>query len=194
MTRLDILEHPDPRLRQRARPVVSFDRDLGVLIDDMLETVRGAGGIGLSATQVGDQRRVLVIDPDGGGQTARVFVNPEIEHKTRFGFVEESCLSVPGVVGNVVRATEVTVSAQDGHGARFQRRLAGMAAVSLQHEIDHLDGVLFIDRLSALEKLRMRLFAREHYRMARAALRAERRPAAPCAPGRRQGPRAPADA
>jgi peptide deformylase len=160
MAELDILEYPDPRLRLRAVPVTVFDDDLARLIDDLLETLRARTAIGLSATQVDDQRQVLVIDNSGNALAPQVYVNPEICSRRAFGFVEESCLSVPGVVGNVIRATEVQVRAQDRHGEAFERALSGMDAVCLQHEMDHLAGKLFIDRLSIFRRLRIRARAR----------------------------------
>ncbi len=132
-----------------------------------------ADAIGLSATQVDVHRRVLVIDPTVSRDAPQLFINPEIQSRAKFAIVEESCLSVPDIIGNVVRATEVTVNAFDRDGASFQRQLSGMAAVSLQHEIDHLDGTLFIDRLSMLEKLRMRVFAPTLFRRTRDLQRAE---------------------
>jgi peptide deformylase len=173
MARLPILKHPDPRLRQLANPVTAFDDDLATLVEDMLETMYSADAIGLSAPQVDDHRRVLVIDPTVSRDEPQIFINPEIQSRAKFALVEEGCLSVPDMVGNVVRATEVAVTAYDRHGASFQHPLSGMAAVSLQHEIDHLDGTLFIDRLSMVEKLRMRVFAPALYRRARDLQRAE---------------------
>jgi len=152
----NVIVHPDGRLRAKANPVTVFDDDLGTLIDDLAETMADAKAIGLSATQVGDRRAVLVIDPDGTG-TARAFVNPVIGDTSRPGFVQESCLSVPGVVGNVIRATKVSVSAVDRNGESFDAELDGMHAVSLQHEADHLNGILFIDRFSLFGRWRQRM-------------------------------------
>jgi peptide deformylase len=150
---LTILEYPDPRLRDVARAVTVFDEALRRFADDLVATVAATTGFGLSATQVGDERRVLVVrlpdDPSG----PQVFVNPEVLRRGAFGLVEESCLSVPGIVGNVVRATQVRVRAADPEGEVFERDLEGMHAVCLQHEIDHLDGKLFIDRLMPWRRL-----------------------------------------
>ena len=156
MAQLDILEHPDPRLRLHAEQVADFDNDLGCLIDDMLETLHANSALGLSAPQVDDRRRVLVLDPSENPSAPRVYVNPEVLSKSALGLVEESCLSIPGIVGNVVRATEVRVRAQDRDGKPFECDLAAMDAVCLQHEIDHLNGKLFIDRLSLFRRLRIR--------------------------------------
>lgn len=160
MAVLPILTHPDPRLRQPALPVGDFDASLARLVDDLRDTLRASGGIGLAAPQAGDRRRVLVMDLSGGIEPAEVFVNPEILARDAPGLVEESCLSVPGLVGNVVRATRLHVRARTPDGERFERALEGMRAVCLQHEVDHLDGRLFVDRLSFLARLRFRLGAR----------------------------------
>lgn len=147
MPRLAILEHPDPRLRERSAPVRTFDEQVGRLADDLLETLYAAGGIGLSAPQTGANTRVVVMDLSGDASQPQVFVNPEVTAKAASGLVEESCLSVPGVVGTVWRATRVRFRAQDRQGRPFEGELDGMRAVCLQHEIDHLEGRLFIDRL-----------------------------------------------
>jgi peptide deformylase len=167
---LPIIEYPDPRLRLRADPVADFDAGLARLVDDMLETLAARGGIALSAPQTGDRRRVAVVDLTGGAATPALYVNPEILARAAPGFVEESCLSVPGVVGSVWRATKVTVRASDRFGATFERDLEGMHAVCLQHEIDHLEGKLFIDRLWLFRRLvvRTRLDARTRRRNASA--------------------------
>jgi peptide deformylase len=164
MARLAILEYPDPRLRQPSRPVTAFDADLGQLIDDLFETLYGTTGIGLSAPQAGDLRRVLVMDLSGNASAPQVYVNPEILASARPGLVEESCLSVPGVVGNVVRATRLRVRAQDRDGHPFERDLEDMHAVCVQHEMDHLDGRLFVDRLSWIRRLRARAAAKARAR------------------------------
>ena len=156
MALLAILEYPDPRLRLTAQPVNVFDASLARLVDDLCETLRASGGIGLAAPQTGDRRQVLVIDLSGGEAEPEIYINPEILASTAPGLVEESCLSVPGVVGNVVRATQVRVRARDRSGEAFERDLEGMPAVCLQHEMDHLVGKLFVDRLSLWRRLRLR--------------------------------------
>lgn len=148
-----ILIHPDPRLRAVARPVAAFDDGLAALVDDLLDTMRAHRAIGLCAPQIGDARRVCVIDPAGDGAAPDVFVDPAIVGRGRaYGFVQESCLSVPGVSGGVWRDTRVRVRARDAAGRVFERALDGMHAVALQHEMDHLDGVLFVDKLSLLRR------------------------------------------
>ena len=157
MAILPILAHPDPRLREHAQPVTVFDEELARLVANLSETLRVSGGIGLAAPQTGDRRRVLVIDLSGGESPPEVYINPELQPGTTRCLVEESCLSVPGVVGNVVRAISVRVRAQDPQGNPFERELEGMPAVCLQHEVEHLQGTLFIDRLPLLQRLRLRL-------------------------------------
>jgi len=154
-----ILEYPDPRLRQRSAPVSIFDDDLGRLVGDLFDTLYATSGIGLSAPQLGTLQRVLIMDHSGSASAPEVYVNPELLQRAAIGIVEESCLSVPGVTGNVFRATRVRVRAQDQRGAAFERELEGMPAVCLQHEIDHLEGKLFIDRLMPWRRLLIRLRA-----------------------------------
>ncbi len=166
MPRLPILEYPDPRLRLPSAPVTAFDGSLGRLIEDLLDTLAGTPSIALSAPQLDDRRRVLVIDPDGTRADPQIFVNPEILARSRPGIVEESCLSVPGVSGNVIRSTRLTVRAQDRTGAWLERDLESMAAVCLQHEVDHLDGTLFLDRLHPLRRLLFRAGERGRRRRA----------------------------
>ncbi|NBB71679.1 MAG: peptide deformylase [Alphaproteobacteria bacterium] len=178
MAPLTILAHPDTRLRTPCAPLTAFDADLARLVADLLDTLKAAGGIGLSAPQVGDLRRVSVMDLAGDRTAPEVFVNPEIVARRRWGIVEESCLSVPGVVGNVLRATRVLVRAADPAGEPFERELEDMHAVCLQHEVDHLNGKLFIERLSPIRRLRLRLEdARARRRAAAAERQAGRRPA-----------------
>lgn len=160
MARLPILEYPDDALRRRAEPVTTFDADLAGLVDDLAGTLHEAGGLGLSSIQVGDGRAVFITDLSDDGSDLRAWVNPEIVGRAIPGLVEESCLSIPGVVGNVIRATELDVQAVDVDGRPVQDHLSGMHAVAFQHELDHLEGRLFIDRLSILRRLRIRATAR----------------------------------
>jgi len=156
MARRPILRYPDPRLRERASPVSDFDADLGQLLDDLFETLYSTTGIGLSAVQTGDLRQVLVMDLSGTASEPREYINPEILSTSARGIVEESCLSLPGIVGKVIRATQLRVRARDRTGRLFEEELEGMYAVCLQHEVDHLEGRLFIDRLSWFRRLRIR--------------------------------------
>jgi peptide deformylase len=151
-----ILEFPDQRLRTRARPVTKFDAELGKLIDDMLETMYAAPGIGLAASQVDVHERVLVIDISDNRDEPRAFINPEILSREGEAETEEGCLSVPGIFDGVVRAAKVRVRWQDRTGAVSEEDFEGMMAVCIQHEMDHLDGKLFVDYLSDLKRQRIR--------------------------------------
>jgi peptide deformylase len=167
-----ILEFPDPRLRTRAKPVTVFDAALGTLIDDLFETMYAAPGIGLAATQVDVHQRVLVIDvsSDRTGQLA--LVNPEILAREGEEVTEEGCLSVPGIFDEVKRAAKVRIRAQDRTGAVFERDYDDILAVCIQHEMDHLEGKLFVDYLSDLkrERIRKKLDKERKERSARAAV------------------------
>jgi len=156
MARLTILEFPDPRLRTRAEPVERFDAALLRLVADMLETMYAAKGIGLAATQVNVHRRLLVMDVSELGDAPQEYVNPQLLARTGSEETEEGCLSVPQVYEKVQRAERVRVRAQDRRGEWFERELEGLAAVCLQHEMDHLDGKLFVDYLSSLKRDRIR--------------------------------------
>lgn len=160
MARLTILEYPHPALRATAAPVTDFGPGLGTLVDDLLETLYDSGGIGLSAPQVGDLRAVLVMDLSGDASDPRVMVNPEILEGSRPAWVEESCLSLPGLEGNVIRQTRLRVRARDRTGDVFETELEDMHAVCVQHELDHLDGRLFIDRLPVLRRMAAHLALR----------------------------------
>jgi len=152
MAKLEILEFPDARLRTVAKPVDSFDDELGRLVDDMIETMYEAQGIGLAATQVNVHRRLLVLDVSENQDSPRIYVNPEIVESEGDETCEEGCLSVPGIYAEVSRAESIRVSAQDRNGTTFEETLDGMHAVCLQHEIDHLNGKLFVDYLSPLKR------------------------------------------
>ena len=156
MSLLTILEYPDPRLRTRAEPVTVFDDALGRQIDDMFETMYAAPGIGLAATQVDYHRQLIVIDTSETKDDRRVFINPMILGKSGTAVTEEGCLSVPGIFDEVQRASNVRVRARDRHGIEFEQDLEGILAVCLQHEMDHLEGKLFVDYLSDLKRERIR--------------------------------------
>ena len=155
----EILEYPHPRLREHATSVTAFDAELGRLIDDMLETLRATRSLALSAPQVDDHRAVLVISASGADPGPRIYVNPRVLSQSAWGLVQESCLSLPGLVGNVWRATEIRVRACNRDGETFETDLSGLEAVCLLHELDHLEGKLFLDRLSILKRLRFHVFA-----------------------------------
>jgi peptide deformylase len=153
---LQILEYPDPRLRTRAQPVTVFDAALRRLVDDMFETMYTAPGIGLAATQVDVHRRVIVIDLSPDRTEPRVFVNPEILQREGSGTMEEGCLSVPGIFDEIERAAKVLARFQGVDGTTQEVELEGLIAVCLQHEMDHLEGKLFVDYLSDLKRERIR--------------------------------------
>jgi peptide deformylase len=152
MAKLEILEFPDARLRTAAKPVEQVDDALRRLIDDMVETMYDARGIGLAATQVNVHRRLLVLDVSENQDTPRVYINPEILARDGSESCEEGCLSVPGIYAEVSRAAMVRVAALDRNGDRFEEDLDGIHAVCLQHEMDHLEGKLFVDYLSPLKR------------------------------------------
>jgi peptide deformylase len=156
MALLPILEFPDPRLRTRAEPVREFDAALQQLIADMFETMYAAPGIGLAATQVDVHRQLLVMDVGNDAKQPQVFINPQILTRDGVEVSEEGCLSVPNVFESVERAARVQVRAQGADGVVFERNLDGLAAVCLQHEMDHLAGKLFVDYLSGLKRERIR--------------------------------------
>lgn len=155
MAKLEILETPDPRLRTVAKPVQSFDEALSQLVDDMTETMYDAQGIGLAATQVNIHKRLLVLDVSESQDMPRVYINPEILETEGTETCEEGCLSVPGIYAEVSRAEKVRVRAFDRNGEAFEEDLDGMHAICLQHEMDHLEGKLFIDYLSPLKRRRV---------------------------------------
>ena len=156
MAQLAILEYPDPRLRTKAQPVTVFDTALKQQVADMFETMYAAPGIGLAATQVNWHHQLLVIDISEDKNQPLVLINPEILAREGDATGEEGCLSVPGIYDDVPRAASVRVRAQDVDGKPFERDLTGMLAVCVQHEMDHLDGKLFVDYLSELKRQRIR--------------------------------------
>jgi peptide deformylase len=152
MSKLKILEFPDSRLRRVAKPVESVGERERKLADDMLETMYDARGIGLAATQVGEDVRVFVMDISEGHDQPQVFFNPEITDRSGSQSYEEGCLSVPGFYAEVTRPDRVSVRAIDADGEAFEVDADGLLAVCIQHEIDHLDGKMFIDYLSPLKR------------------------------------------
>jgi peptide deformylase len=156
MALLTILHYPDPRLRVRARPLPSVSAETRRLADDMLETMYTAPGIGLAATQVGVDQRLMVVDVSEQGNQPRVFINPEILSREGRETMQEGCLSVPGVFEDVERAERIRVRALDRDGKLLEFDAEGLLAVCIQHEIDHLDGKLFVDYLSELKRRRIR--------------------------------------
>ena len=156
MSNLAILRYPDPRLYTRATPVQVFDQNLRQLVKDMAETMYSAPGIGLAATQVNVHQRLLIIDLSETHDSLQVFINPEIIQRDGQQQLEEGCLSVPGIYDFVQRAAQIRVRAQDLEGQWFEQQADGLLAVCIQHEIDHLDGKVFVDYLSRLKRDRIK--------------------------------------
>lgn len=156
MAILNILHFPDPRLRTRAAPVTHVDDSIRRLVDDMFDTMYDAPGIGLAATQVNVHQRVIVIDVSEEKNEPRVFINPELISREGVEQMDEGCLSVPGVYEAVERADKVKVRALNRDGQPFELEADGLLAVCIQHEMDHLEGKLFVDYLSSLKRERIR--------------------------------------
>ena len=156
MALLPILKYPDPRLRIRAKPVAAVDARVQRLVDDLFETMDAASGIGLAATQVDVHERVVVMNVVEDRAEPRVFINPEIIEREGESVGEEGCLSVPGAYEQVKRAQRIKVRALDRDGNPYELEADGLLAVCIQHELDHLDGRLFVDRLSTLKRQRVR--------------------------------------
>lgn len=156
MPKLKILEFPDPRLRTKATPVETVDDDLRALIGDLFETMYDAPGIGLAATQVDVHKRLLVTDVSIDKDAPVVLINPEILEKDGVTVTDEGCLSVPGYYEEVERAEHIKVRFLDRDGVESEMEADGLLAVCIQHEIDHLDGKLFVDYLSEAKRTRIR--------------------------------------
>jgi peptide deformylase len=156
MALLEILHYPDPRLRKVAQPVAQVDDAIRALIDNMLETMYAAPGIGLAATQVNSGKRIVVIDVSEDNSNPLCLINPEILEIRGSEEMEEGCLSVPGFYEMVQRADWVRARALDRDGREFELETEGLLAVCIQHEIDHLDGKLFVDYLSQMKRMRIR--------------------------------------
>lgn len=166
MAILEILHFPDPRLRNKALPVETLDASVSKLVDDMLETMYDAPGIGLAATQVNVAKRVIVLDVSEEHNAPLALINPEILEKRGEEQMDEGCLSVPGIYEPVTRADHIRVRALDRDGNPFEQEVEGLLAVCIQHEIDHLDGKLFIDYLSNLKRQRIRKKLEKESRLA----------------------------
>ena len=152
MARLEILEFPDPRLRKQAQPVTEFDAALKRLVADMFETMYAAPGIGLAATQVDVHRQLVVMDVSEGKDQPLVLINARILEREGAQVYQEGCLSVPGIFADVERADRIRVAAQDPDGRAFELEADGLLAVCIQHELDHLQGKVFVDYLSPLKR------------------------------------------
>ncbi len=154
MAILDILIYPDPKLREIAEPVEQVDDEVRRLVEDMAETMYDAPGVGLAATQVGVKKRVFIIDiaDEDEPSNLQVFINPEIVRREGTQSWKEGCLSFPEISEEIKRAEQVTVRALDLSGAEFELAADGLLAVAVQHENDHLDGVLMVDKVSPLKR------------------------------------------
>ncbi len=151
-----ILRYPNPRLTKVSSVVNEVDDAIKRLVDDMFETMYDAPGIGLAAPQVDVRKRIMVVDVSENNSQPLVFINPEIIESEGKEVTEEGCLSVPGIYESVTRADKVKVKALDREGNPFEMEVDGLLAVCVQHEIDHLDGKLFVDYLSSLKRIRIR--------------------------------------
>jgi peptide deformylase len=165
MALLHILRYPDPRLHKVAKPVERVDDEVRRLVRDLAETMYAAPGIGLAATQVDVHRRVIVIDTSDTRDQLLVLINPELVYASdEFQECEEGCLSVPGVYETVTRAAKVKVGALDANGIAFERDAEGMLAVCIQHEMDHLEGKVFVEYLSRLKRSRIKARMEKQFR------------------------------
>jgi peptide deformylase len=156
MAALDILHYPDPRLYKKAEPVAEVDESVRALVRDMAETMYAAPGVGLAATQVNVHKRVVVIDASESRDQLLVLINPEIVSREGVQYCEEGCLSVPGIYEAVERAERVTVRALGLDGKSFTLTAEKLLAVCIQHELDHLEGKVFVDYLSRLKQQRIK--------------------------------------
>ncbi len=166
MAILEILQYPDSRLNTPARRVEKIDAATRKLVDDMAETMYAAPGVGLAATQVDVHRQIIIIDVSEDHSDLRVFINPEITRREGVALNQEGCLSVPGIYDNVERAESVTITALDRNGARFTLNASGMLATCIQHEMDHLQGKVFVDYLSEVKQNRVRAKLKKRQRKA----------------------------
>ncbi len=165
MAILEILEFPDPRLRTKARAVTKVDDSVRKLVDDMLETMYEAPGIGLAATQVNVHQRIIVVDVSENRDEPHAFINPRLEDLSGTIESDEGCLSVPGFYEPVVRAEHIHVRALNRDGEPLEMEAEGLLAVCIQHECDHLEGKLFVDYLSNLKRTRIRRKLEKLHRM-----------------------------
>jgi len=166
MAILEILQYPDPRLYTPAERVENIDAKTRKLVEDMAETMYAAPGIGLAATQVDVHKQIIVIDVSEDRSDLRVFINPEITRREGLATNQEGCLSVAGIYDNVERADSVTVTALDEKGSRFTLNASGLLAACIQHEMDHLQGKVFVEYLSELKQNRIRAKLKKRQRKA----------------------------
>ncbi|MCB0336929.1 MAG: peptide deformylase [Bdellovibrionales bacterium] len=162
MAKLPIVKYPDTRLYEICEEVTEFDQNLGRLLDDMVDTMYHANGVGLAAPQIGVLKRITVIDVSEDGSGLTEFVNPVITKSIGNTSSEEGCLSIPDYRDSLKRNTQVTVEAQNRNGEKFSVEADELFAICLQHEIDHLDGILFVDKLSRLKKNLFKSWYKKH--------------------------------
>jgi peptide deformylase len=181
MTKLVILEYPDPRLRKKAEPVPAVDDAVRQFIDNLLDTMYAANGVGLAATQVDVHKRVIVLDVSPSRDQPLVLINPEILAAEGKAVNEEGCLSLPGIYDKLSRATNIRVRALGRDGKPFEMDADGLLAVCIQHEIDHLEGKVFVDYLSELKRqlIRRRLEKERKQRATGSEIRAKARDVSP---------------
>ena len=166
MALLEILKFPDERLRTRAKPVEAVTDDIRQLVDDMFETMYAAPGIGLAATQVNVHQRIVVIDISADKDQPLCLINPDIIEKDGIEQHEEGCLSVPGIYETVERAEHIKVKALNREGEEYVLETGDLLAICIQHELDHLEGKLFVDYLSPLKRNRIKKKLEKHYKTA----------------------------
>jgi peptide deformylase len=166
MAILDVLRFPDERLRTVAKKINRVDKSITAIINDMFDTMHDENGIGLAATQINVHKRLVVMDVSENQDTPMVFINPEITHKEGKTISEEGCLSVPNNYAQVERAEKVTVSALNRTGEPFTLDADGLMAICIQHELDHLKGILFVDYLSPLKRQRIKTKLEKEARLA----------------------------
>ncbi|RUO69642.1 peptide deformylase [Idiomarina ramblicola] len=166
MAKMTVLQYPDERLRKVAQKIEKVDDNIRSVIDDMFETMYEEQGVGLAATQVDIHKRLFVADCSEDQNEPMVFINPEITEAEGHFKNDEGCLSFPGVYAKVERAEKITVTALDKNGERFSRSAEGLLAICIQHEIDHLNGKLFVDYLSPLKRERIRKKLEKEQRLA----------------------------
>jgi peptide deformylase len=166
MAILDVLRFPDERLRTVAKKILKIDKSITTMINDMFDTMRDENGIGLAATQVNVHKQLVVMDVSENQDTPMVFINPEITHREGKTISEEGCLSVPNNYAQVERAEKITVSALDKMGEPFTLDAEGLMAICIQHELDHLKGILFVDYLSPLKRQRIKTKLEKEARLA----------------------------
>jgi peptide deformylase len=166
MAILDVLRFPDERLRTVAKKIIKVDKSITAIINDMFDTMHDENGIGLAATQINVHKRLVVMDVSENQDTPMVFINPEITHKEGKTISEEGCLSVPNNYAQVERAEKVTVSALNRTGEPFTLDADGLMAICIQHELDHLKGILFVDYLSPLKRQRIKTKLEKEARLA----------------------------